>query len=265
MATQAANLTVGTLTTFLVIDFSKCIGFTPTGTTVLRLSAYRNGMSDITYNGHSYSYLGFEAAGFRSELNGKVPTPTIIFDKAGLLANSDYLALWDQYTAQTKEDYFDWRGATIQVFRTINLDVAQQLSLQEYVVSQVNKVTPTTIEVQLSIGLGIDRLNSQAIQSLSTNRCSRKYRTWNGSDFNYIDEAANGCPYGNPTTVSNWSAVPSFGLKYYTNMDAALADANKNLDKCSYSVKGCALRFDPDNNGLALPFKGLYAPTKTGQ
>jgi phage-related protein len=265
MATQAANLTVGTLTTFLVIDFSKCVGFTPTGTTTIRLSAYRSGTSNITYDGHTYSYVGFDAQGFRSELNGKVPTPSITFDKNGLLANTDYMALWDQYTAQTKEDYFDWRGARVQVFRTINLDTAQQLNLQEYTVTQVNKVTASTVEIQLSIGLGIDRLNSQSIQSLSTNRCSRKYRTWNGSDFNYVDEAANGCPYGNPTTVSNWSAVPSFGVMFYTDMDAALADANKNLDKCSYSVKGCSLRFDPTNLGLALPFKGLYAPTKTGQ
>lgn len=265
MATQQYKLTVDQLTTMLVIDFSKCIGFTPTGTTTLYLSAYRNGMSDIVYNSQTYAYMGFEAQGFRSELNGKVPTPSITFDKASLLANTDYMNLWDQYTAQTGEDYFDWRGATIQVFRTINLDVAQQLNLQEYVVSQVNKVTSSSLEVQLSIGLGIDRLNSQAIQALSTNRCSRKYRTWNGSSFDYVDEAANGCPYGNPTTVSNWSAVPSFGLKYFTNMDAALADANKNLDRCSYSVKGCSLRFDPSNNGLALPFKGLYAATKTGQ
>jgi phage-related protein len=265
MATQQYQLTVDQLTTLMTIDFSTCVGFTPTGTTFLRWTAYRNGSNSVFYDGNEYKYVGFEAQGFRSELNGKVPSPSITFDKASLFNRSSYMALWDQYIAQTGEDYFDWRGAKVQIFRTINLDTAQQLNMQEYVVSQVNKVTSSTIEVQLSIGLGIDRLSSQSIQALSTNRCSRKYRTWNGSSFDYTNEDAGGCPYGNPTTVSNWTAVPSFGLKYYTNMDAALADANKNLDKCSYSVKGCSLRFDPANNGLALPFKGLYAATKTGQ
>lgn len=264
MATQQSQLTVNELTTLVVVDFSTCIGFTPTGTTTLRMTANRNGNSNIVYNGNTYNYVGLEAQGFRSELNGKAPTPTITFDKAGLLAYSEYTTLWDQYTAQTGEDYFDWRGAKVSVFRTIDLDVAQQLSLQEYIVNQVNKVTQKTVEVQLSIGLGIDRLNSQSIQALSTNRCSRKYRTWNGVDFDYLAEDSNGCPYGNPTTVSNWSAVPSFGLKFFTNMDAALADANKNLDKCSYSVKGCSLRFDPNNTGLALPIKALYTSTKVG-
>jgi phage-related protein len=264
MATQQFKLTVDQLTTLVEVDFSTCIGFTPTGTTTLRMTANRNGTSNITYNSNTYNYVGLEAQGFRSELNGKAPSPTIVFDKASLLSYADYMTLWDQYTAQTGEDYFDWRGAKVKVFRTINLDTAQQLSTQEYVVNQVNKVTQKTIEVELSIGLGIDRLNSQAIQSLSTNRCSRKYRTWNGSGFTYTDDDANGCPYGNPTTVSNWSAVPSFGVKYFTNMDAALADANMNLDKCSYSVKGCSLRFDPSNQGLALPIKALYVPTKVG-
>lgn len=264
MATQQYQLTVGQLTTLFVVDFSTCIGFTPTGTTTLRMSANRNGNSNIVYDGNTYTYVGLEAQGFRSELNGKVPSPTVVFDKASLLNFPDFVTLWDQYTTQTGEDYFDWRGAKVQVFRTINLDTAQQLNMQEYVVNQVNKVTEKTIEVQLSIGLGMDRLNSQSIQSLSTNRCSRKYRTWNGSGFDYVDEEANGCPYGNPTTVSNWTAVPMFGLKYFTNQDAALSDPNKNLDKCSYSVTGCSLRFDPSNQGLALPIKALYAPTKLG-
>lgn len=264
MATDTQKLTVGQLTTFIVIDFSTCIGFTPTGTTTLRLSAYRNGVNDIVYDGQTYQYVGFDAQGFRSELNGQVPTPTITFDKAGLLANTTYTTLWDQYTSQTKEDYFDWRGAKVQIFRTINLDTAQQLHVQEYVVSQVNKITQSTVEVQLSISLGVDRLNNQSIQTLSTNRCSRRYRTWNGTDFSYTDEDAGGCPYGNPTTVSNWTSVPSFGVLFYTNMDQALSEANKNLDKCSYSVKGCQLRFDPAQTGLVLPFKGLYSPTKLG-
>lgn len=265
MITQAPQLTVDTLTTLLVVDFSKCIGFTPTGTTTIRMSANRNGVANIVYDGNTYEYVGFDAQGFRSELNGKAPTPTITFDKASLLALSSYTTLWDQYTAQTGEDYFDWRGATIQVFRTINLSTTQQTNLQEYVVSQVNKIAANTLEVQLSVSLGIDRLGSQSIQSLSMNRCALRYRKWNGSGFDYTAEDAGGCPYGNSTSTSNWSAVPSFGVKWFTNTDAELTSANQNLDKCSYSVKGCQLRFDPAKTGLTLPFKGLYSPNTLGK
>jgi len=264
MATQAHQLTVGQLTTLLVVDFSKCISFKPTGTTTIRMCAYRNGLNDVVYNGNTYKYVGFNAQGFRSELNGQVPSPTITFDKASLLADADYMALWDQYTTQTGEDYFDWRGAKVQIFRTINLDITQQLNLQEYTVSQVNKITSSNVEVQLTISLGIDRLNSQSIQSLSANRCSLKYRTWNGTGFDYVDEEANGCPYGNPTTVSNWSAVPSFGVKWFNAADMELAAENQSLDKCSYSAKGCQVRFDPDRNGLTLPFHAKYSPATIG-
>lgn len=265
MITQAPLLNTGTLTTMLVIDFSKCISFTPTGTTTLRLSSNRNGTSNIVYNGNTYEYVGFDATGFSSELNGKTPTPTITFDKAGLLNLSSYTTLWDQFTAQTGEDYFDWRGATIQVFRTINLSTSQQTNIHQYVVSQVNKVTSSVIEVQLAVSLGIDRLSGQSIQTLSMNRCCLRYRTWNGSGFVYTDESAGGCPYGNPTTISNWSAVPSFGVKWFNAADQELTSANQSLDKCSYSVKGCQSRFDPNKVGLTLPFKGLYSPATLGK
>lgn len=265
MITQAPLLTVGSLTTMVVIDFSKCVAFTPTGTTTLYLSSNRNGTSNIVYNSQTYEYVGFDAKGFVSEINGQAPAPVITFDKASLLNLASYVTLWDQYTAQTGEDYFDWRGATIQVFRTINLDTTQQTNLQQYVVSNVNKVTSSTMEVQLAVSLGIDRLSGQSIQTLSMNRCALRYRTWNGSSFDYTNEAAGGCPYGNPTTISNWSAVPSFGVMWFTNADQQLTSANQNLDKCSYSVKGCQERFDPAKNGLTLPFKGLYSPASLGK
>jgi phage-related protein len=265
MVTQASKLAVGSLTTMMSIDFSRCISFTPTGTTTLNFSSNRNGGSNITYNGTTYEYVGFDTSGFSSELNGKAPAPVITFDKASLLSNTNYTTLWDQFTAQTGEEYFDWRGAIVQIFRTINLDTTQQLSLQEYVVAQVNKVTSSVVEVQLAVSLGIDRISGNSIQTLSMNRCALRYRTWNGTGFDYTAESAGGCPYGNPTTVSNWSAVPSFGVLYFTNTDQQLADANKNLDKCSYSVKGCQSRFDPNKDGLTLPFVGLYSPSTIGK
>ena len=125
MISEAQKLGIGTLTTLIGIDFSKCIGFAPSGTTLLRLTANKNGTGNIVYDGNTYQYVGFEANGFRSEMNGKAPNPRVIFDKASLFANADYMNLWNQYTAQTGEDYFDWRGAKFYIGRTVNLSTAQ--------------------------------------------------------------------------------------------------------------------------------------------
>lgn len=265
---KSQALTVGKLTTMLKIDFSKCIGFKPTGITTLNLSSNRNGNDNIVYDSVEYQYVGFDTQGFRSEINGAIPSPIITFDRASLEQLPDYISLWDQYVAQNQgEEYFDWRGATVEIFRTVNLDTNQQTVSQQYIVSQVNKQTETTYEVSLTVSLGIDKLGTESIQALSANRCALRYRRWNSTtnDFDYTNEDAGGCPYGNPTTTSNWVAVPFFGTKYFNNQDLELAPANKNLDKCSYSVLGCQKRFDPDKTGLALPFKGLYTSAAKGK
>lgn len=266
LASTAQSLNPGNLITLLEIDFSTCIDFKPTGTTYLRLCASRNGTSNIVYNGNSYDYVGFQVTGLGSELNGQPPQPLLTFDKASLNYNSTYNALFQQYVTQKQDYYFDWRGAKIKIFRTLNLDLANQMATHEYVVNQISKETENTLEVKLAVSIGIDKANSDSIQTLSVNRCALRYRRWNSTTntFDYVDEKAGGCPYGNPTTVSNWSAVPSFGIKYFNSVDQALTDANKNLDKCSYTVKGCQLRFDPSLQGLALPFTGLYSPNTLG-
>ncbi len=267
MITTAQELGGNSLTTLITIDFSTCIAFKPTGTGVVRMSANRNGTADIVYDGHTYQYVGFEADGFRSEINGAVPTPTISFDKASLVNLAAFVTIWDEYIAQTGEDYFDPRGARISILRVVNLSTSQETNLQEYVVSQANKITPNVIEWQLAISLGVDRLVGDSITRLSVNRCALRYRRWNATlnDFDYTDEDAGGCPYGNPTTISNWSAVPGFGIKWFNRDDVELTAPNKNLDACSYSVKGCQSRFDPAENGLTLPFVGLYSPNTLGK
>lgn len=266
-ASKAQELGGNFLCSFLIIDFSTCIGFKPSGTTTLYFSPNRDGNSDITFDGHTYSYVGFQAQGFRSEINGQPPNPTIVFDKASLLNNSAFVALWDQCTAQTKDEFFDARGATVQFFRAINNSTAQKTSVQKYTVEQANKITKNTIEYQLAVSLGIAGAGAESVQTLAPNRCSLRYRRWNATtnDFDYTEENAGGCPYGNPTTTSNWSAVPSFGIKWFNKADAELTAPNKNLDACSYTVKGCQLRFDPAENGLALPFTGLYSPNTLGK
>jgi len=267
MITDAQDLDSNSVTTLLTIDFSTCVAFTPTGTTTIRLSPNRNGTSNIVYDGNTYEYVGFEAQGFRSEINGQLPAPTITFDKAGLQSNANYFAIWTQYTNANNELYFDPRGANITLTRVFNLSTSQELNTQEYVVSQSNRVTNSIIEWQLAVSLGADRANNESISSLAVNRCKLRYRRWNTAtnSFDYTPEKDGGCPYGNPTTISNWAAVPDFGNKYFTDQDAELLPANKNLDKCSYSALGCQKRFDPAENGLALPFVMLYSPNTIGK
>lgn len=267
MITNAQDLGGNTLVTMLEIDFSTCVAFKPTGTSLIRISSNRNGVSNIVYNGNTYEYVGFDVQGFRSEINGQPPAPTITFDKASLISLASFISLWDEYTSQTGQDYFDPRGAKVTIFRTSNLSTLQQTTTQEFVVAQSSKITSSVIEWQLAVSLGIDRANSDSVTKLAVNRCNLRYRRWNATTntFDYTPESEGGCPYGNPTTVSNWSAVPDFGNKYYTNEDAELLPANKNLDKCSYSAKGCQLRFDPAENGLTLPFVMLYSPNIIGR
>lgn len=267
MITTSQELGGNSVTTLMVVDFSTSVSFKPTGTTTLRCSANRNGNADIVYDGNTYSYIGFEISGFNSEINGGAPSPVLTFDRASFVANSVYAALYTQQVVQSKGYYFDPRGAKVTIIRTINLSTSQQLNTQEYIVSQANRESQSTIEWQLCVGLGIDNAQSESIASLAVNRCNLRYRRWNATtaSFDYTPEADGGCPYGNPTTVSNWSAVPDFGTKYFTNADAALADANKNLDKCSYSAQGCRNRFDPAQTGLALPFVMLYSPNTLGK
>lgn len=267
MITDAMKLDGISIVTLMTIDFSTCVSFTPTGTTTFRLSANRNGTSDIVYDGNTYNYVGFEASGFRSEINGGPPSPSLVFDKASLQSLTAYNTLVDQFIVQTNSYFFDPRGAKVTILRTSNLSTSQQLNTQEYVVSQAVRESDNSIEWQLAIGLGIDRASGQSIASLAVNRCNLRYRRWNSTtgDFDYTAEDAGGCPYGNPTTVSDWSAVTNFGTKYFTEADAELLAANKNLDKCSHTAKGCQLRFDPDLTGLPLPFVMLYSPNTIGK
>lgn len=262
MITQSLKLTTTPLITLYSIDFSRCVGFTPTTTPIIYFSPNRDGTSDIVYASNTYNYIGAEATGFRSEINGDIPAPSLTMDRASLYALPQYQTLRSEFITQRKQIYFDWRGAIFTRTKMHWPSTSQVYPVEQYVVVGISKMTQTVMEIDLSVSLGADRLNSDSIESLAANRCSLRYRTWNTttSDYDYVPEAAGGCPYGNPTTTNNWTAVPLFGSKYFTNEDIELAAANKNLDACSHSVNGCMKRFDPEVTGLLLPFHGLYSP-----
>lgn len=262
MITESLKLTTTPIVTLFSIDFSTCLGFNPTTPPIIYFSPNRDGTNDIFYNSNTYNWIGAEGSGFRTEINGDIPAPSLTLDKASWGALPQYQSLKAEYVAQRKQLFFDWRGAIFTRTKMHWPNAGQVYPTERYVVSRINKITPSAYEVEMSVSLGANRLNSQSVQTLAANRCSLRYRTWNAAinDFDYVPENAGGCPYGNPTTTNNWSAVPSFGLKYFTKADIELAPANKNLDACSYTVKGCQIRFDPALQGLTLPFTGTYNP-----
>lgn len=266
MISQSIKLTTTPLVTFYTLDFSTSVAFTPTTSPIIYLSPNRDASkNNLVKDGNTYNWVGVDVSGFRTEINGEIPAPQLTIDRASLNALTQYQTLRSQFTAQTKQILFDWRGVTFTRTRAHYPISGQTYPTEQYIVSQISKVTDSEIQVDLSVSLGADRLNSDSIESLAANRCSLRYRTWNPTTnaFDYVNEAAGGCPYGNPTTTNDWSAVPNFGVAYFTSSDIGLAAANKNLDQCSYSVKGCQSRFDPNNAGLTLPYTGLYSPAST--
>ena len=253
---QVYNLTMQSLVTMYQIDFSDVIGYDISAGT-LYLSSYKNGTSALTYGGNTYAFVGIKGSGFRSEINGALPEPGLVIDKNSLTALAAYQSIRNTYTADTGRVFFDWRGAKVTRIRTTSdyLGTTTKQDVDYYLVDQLTRTTKDTVELKLTVSTGADRINNLSVQELAPNRCALRYRTHSGS-FNYTDEDAGGCPWGNPTTKHNWSNVPNFGTDYFTESDASTATASQ--DRCSYTVKGCQVRFDPDENGLQLPFLGLY-------
>jgi len=266
------SLNPGNLVTLIEIDFTNCIGIDTSLTSsnkLYRISSHRNGTSDIVYAGNTYSYVGFQVSSIASELGGQPPKPILTLDHAGMFTapnsdgSSDYLNLRAAFTSLGS--FFDWRGATVKVTKVMNVTTTPEIvEEQNYIVNQMLRENKSTLEIELTVSLGIDKVGSESVQSLSVNRCALRYRKWDSAtnSFTYIDEAAGGCPYGNPTSTSNWSAVPDFGNKYFNASDVAVANSQ---DSCSYSVKGCQLRFDPNQTGLVIPIVALYSPNQVGK
>lgn len=260
LGSQVYNLQMQHMVSLWTIDFNPCVTFDSPEPAIIHLTSYKNaGNTDIVYDGNTYSFVGIQGSGFRSELNGQLPEPIITIDKNSLYALPQYQTIKQAFYTQTGQQFFDWRAAKVTRVKTTSNYLTNPAfgDRDDYVVDQVNRTTKDVMEIKLSVSIGADRVNNLSVQELSANRCSLRYRSYNGG-FKYMDEAAGGCPYGNPTTKSNWSAVPGFGTRYYTQSDGDTT--NPQLDICSYSVKGCQLRFDPNEEGYVLPFTGIYTP-----
>lgn len=255
---QVYNLQMQELVTFWKIDFNPVITFDTATDGIIYISAYKNAdKSNLIYDGNTYNFVGVKSGSFTSEINGQLPQPSISFDKQSLISLPKYQNIKSEYQAQTGLVYFDWRGATITRTRTTSnyLDDPSFGDSNKFYIDQITRTNSATIEARLTVSIGADKLNNESVQELMANRCALRYRRWNDGSFSYTNEGAGGCPYGNPTTASDWSAVPDFGNNYLDENDSTTTQEN---DQCSYSLLGCQKRFDPDENGLTLPFAGKY-------
>lgn len=252
------NLTIAPVVTFWTIDFNPVVAFDPVSAGILRITSYKDGKNEIAFDGNTYSYVGITGSGFTSEINGQLPAPEIEIDKNSLKSLAQYSDIQSAYEAEYGRLFFDWRGARITRTRitTNSLNNPAQAETSTFIVDQLKRTTSSTINLKLTVSITSDRINNLAVQELAPNRCSLRYRTWNGSSFDYLSESAGGCPYGNPTTASDWSAVPDFGDNLFTEANAVTT--NEELDVCPYTLKACQLRFDPNEQGLRLPFTGVF-------
>lgn len=250
------NLSIGPLLTFWTIDFNPVVAFDPVSAGILQLTSYKSNKNEIVYAGNTYNYVGIVGSGFSSEINGQLPSPEIEIDKNSLKSLQQYKDIQTAYQSEYGRLFFDWRGATITRTRTTDINDPSKAETSTFIVDQLKRTTDSTINLKLTVSITSDRINNLAVQELAPNRCSLRYRTWNGTSFQYLNEKSGGCPYGNPTTASNWSAVPNFGTGLFTEGNQTTTD--ESLDVCPYTLKGCQLRFDPDQIGLRLPFTGVF-------
>ena len=255
LGSQVYNLQMQEMVTLWIVDFRPSVHFNNSSEGIMYVTSYKDGTGDIVYDGETYGYVGITSGGFSSEINGSLPEPTVTFDKVSLENQLTYRVARQEHKLQTKQVFFGWEGAEVTRIRTTSdyLGSTANSTIDYFVVSQLLRTNKDTIELKLAVSEGVDRLNSVSVQELAPNQCNLVYRRYNGTTFDYI---SHGCPYGNPSSTTDWSAVPDYGIKYYTYLDAA---TTADLDQCSYTVKGCQLRFDPDKDGLTLPYTGLYS------
>lgn len=228
------------------IDFST----SKIGTTdILYWSPFRNGTSDIVYDGKTYSYMGIDFAGLTMESGGKLPSPsmTIMATKGNILAQR-MLSLDIRGTRITRiktyANYLDGAGQA---------DPAANRKTTFYINSLSSRVG-TTYKLVLSTNYGLEGINNKANRVLNSFSCINKYRTWDAATnkFVYTPVKDGGCPWGNPDEQANYSEVPNWGTVYFDGGDQSVAEPSK--DRCALGAASCVKRFCQTNPLQGIPW-----------
>lgn len=208
---------------------------------------YRNGTSNIVFDGQTYAYMGVRLEGLDMELGGKLPSPALkIFTP---IADPFY------FKALTA----DVRGLKVTRIKThanfldgaANADPDQCKKVYFYVNGLQMRVG-SNMTFKLSTNYGLEGLNNKANRVLNTFSCINKYRVWNGTDFNYTPVEDGGCPWGNPAYAATWGeGITDWGASFDGSDEPAATPAQ---DRCSLTAKGCMVRFAAEDNTHPIPY-----------
>lgn len=270
---EVQKLVVDNLVVLYQLDFGNIIDFTPS-VPIIYFTNFKDGYNNYVFDGTTYVYIPIISSGFTSEINGLFPQPTLEIGYQQLIRNTDYQSILDDWRTQKGNIPFDWRGVKLSKLKsTDTFFKANNTDSIEYgflLIDAVKEQTKSTLKIGLSPTIAADRLTNEAMNALGAGRCSFKYRTWNGSSFDYISVFEGGCPYGNPSqgtadftdayyqNLKNNAPGGNVDGRYFTNANTSTNDPSQ--DTCSYSVTGCVNRFDPDKQGFEFPFNGLAKP-----
>jgi lambda family phage minor tail protein L len=189
----------------------------------------------ITFDGEIFTPMQMEVEGFEWNGKGAIPTPSIkIMPNAGIKS-----------AMQTYGDLIGGKITRIVTFSRFldgqaDADPSQKFPDEVYYFEQKVSANKYAIEWRLSSSLdqeGIMIPKGIVLKDV----CDKKYRTWNGSSFDYVPVADGGCPYN--------------GASYYdVNGTATTSDK----DRCGKRFSECERRFGVK---AVLPFGGFPGVT----
>lgn len=220
------------------LDFRTCLE--PIDT-VLYLSPYRNGTSNIVFGGKEYIWADIRMGALSTTAGGTLMQPTLEFmagspaDSLLILAIQGGLRGMTVIRKRTYATFLDG-GATP------NPNAFHNTSL---FVNGLDSQKNTSITLKLTPGYGIEGINDISNRNLSVDSCALKYRVWDGTKFVYTAHADGGCPWGNPSETANYPTLSSFGTPYYDT--ANIETTNPAMDRCSLTAQGCMKRFPTGN------------------
>jgi lambda family phage minor tail protein L len=243
------KFSVGELITLYTIDL------TPQGGSVFR---FTNNVFEerlpIEFGGQLYTYMPVAMEGIDVSSDSGPAQPRLMLATAGGPVNA------------LLSNYNDLRGATVTRIRTFaefldkrpngtgglevnpGADSAAQLPPDIFVVDRKVAANKTMAELQLVAPTDQEGIQLP-LRTVKKRYCDKVYRIPNGSGGFLYAGRHNPCPWGSP--------VPSSG--FYDTNDQPTTAAN---DRCSKTLRGCALRFGADSG---LPFGGFPGVRAKGE
>ena len=205
---------------------------TTIGGSILRFTSSAWEDKEIKFDDNTYSPVPVEAEGFEWNGRGTFPTPTLRVSNVNKVASAAVI------------DYEDLLGATVKRTRTFRQflddgtspDPTATFPIDIYKVERKTAHNKVFIEWELSSAIDQEGRRLPGRQVLR-DACTHKYRTWNGSAFDYSNVT---CPY--------------VGSALFDETGTA---ATNETDRCGKKLSDCRLRFGEHGKLPTRAFPGL--------